>query len=63
MGNYDAVAVDNRLTAMRTFSGKWADEFRTNDIKRFRGSYVEQLRMIFYFPTDVTALDKTAVAF
>lgn len=36
--------VDNRLTALRTFSGKWADEFRTDDIKRFRGSYVRENR-------------------
>lgn len=36
--------VDTRLTALRTFSGKWADEFRTDDIERFRGSYMRENR-------------------
>ncbi|MGB7372636.1 alpha-galactosidase [Pontixanthobacter sp.] len=36
--------VDTRLTTLRTFGGKWADEFGTEDIERFRGSYVRENR-------------------
>lgn len=36
------IPLDDRLTRLRTFSGKWADEFQTNDIDLARGSYLRE---------------------
>ncbi|WP_328598394.1 alpha-galactosidase [Pontixanthobacter gangjinensis] len=33
---------DDRLTSLKTFSGKWADEFQTETIGRFRGTYLRE---------------------
>jgi alpha-galactosidase len=34
--------LDQRLTKLKTFSGKWASEFQTDDVERFRGTYLRE---------------------
>jgi len=35
---------DDRLTRIRSFSGKWASEFQIEEIERFRGSFLRENR-------------------
>jgi len=37
-----SMPLDNRFTRLKSYMGRWSDEFRTQDIPNFRGGYIRE---------------------